>query len=76
MSTHMQTNNDKKGHEGMGLLNPVAGIQRKAKSVSTIRKGNRNRKGGRDGGREKVCGWIYPKSVKANGKSKRNGCVS
>ena len=42
----------------MGLLNPVAGIQRKAKSVSTIRKGNRNREGGREGERKCVAGSI------------------
>ena len=35
----------------MGLFNPVAGIQRKTKSVGTIRKENRKREGGGKGER-------------------------
>ena len=31
---------------------------------------------GREGVRERESGWIYPESVRANWKSKRNGCAS
>ena len=57
----------------MGLFNPVAGIQRKTTSVGTI-KGKIEI--GREGGRKRESGWIYPVSVRANWYSKRNGCFS
>ena len=57
----------------MGLFNPVAGIQRKTKSVAPL---ERKIEIGREGVRERESGWIYPESVRASWKSKRNDCAS